>query len=501
MKKGLIIAAGIGLLFSACSKDYLELSPSSSLSKSNIDKISKYSPHLGEATLNGLYAYNVKAGSGGTTGHDDFGQKGYDIYTDMLTGDMNANQIKYGWYENINNFNGTSNFTSTENYKGWRFYYYMIRGTNNIISGFSNLSTLTTAQKKVLAEAKSFRAYMYYNLVTMYTLGYEANQKILPIYTAPVAHNTPAKKTQEVFELMIKDLTESLKLYEEIGNVNRGGNINYFVTKGFLSYVYAAKGTNDALIEAAKLTESIINEGGYQLASKDVLLGGFNKTMRNPNWMWSAQLTMENRLNLISWYGQMDVFTYGYPSSGDTKGLSKELYDKIPANDIRKKQFVVGIVTDDTGAKYDFGSYAIIPVNKFYPASGKVVDGVRFVESDYVFMRIEEMYLLNAEVNARSGNEAAAKSTLMKLMEIRRPDVSYINGLSGKGLLDEIVLQTRIELWGEGKAYAAIKRNKGTYEYGSNHLSYPSSTFPFDDPRLTFKVPQSELLNNTVYYE
>lgn len=103
MKKGLIIAAGIGLLFSACSKDYLELSPTSSLSKSNIDKISKYSPHLGEATLNGLYAYNVKAGSGGTTGHDDFGQKGYDIYTDMLTGDMNANQLKYGWYGNINN--------------------------------------------------------------------------------------------------------------------------------------------------------------------------------------------------------------------------------------------------------------------------------------------------------------------------------------------------------------------------------------------------------------
>ncbi|MDM1396413.1 RagB/SusD family nutrient uptake outer membrane protein [Myroides odoratimimus] len=498
MKKGFIII--IGLIFCGCSNDFLETQPTSSLSKSDIDEISKITPHLGEATLNGLYAYNLKAGSGGSVGHDDFGQKGFDIYTDMLSGDMNLNELKYGWYRSISNHDGTMNFTSIENYKGWRFFYYMIRGANSIISGFEG-KELNGSQMKVLAEAKALRAYMYYNLMMMYTQGYDADEKILPIYTSPIAKNAPAKKTKEVFELMITDLTEAIGLYEKSGNIGKGANVNYFVTKGFLSYVYAAKGTQDALAEAAKLTEDIITQGGYPVATKDVLLGGFNKAAKNPNWMWYAQITLENKLNLASWYGQVDVFTYGYPSSGDTKGLTPEFYAKIPSNDIRKEQFVVGVVVDDRGDRYDFGSYAIIPVNKFYAAGPKVVDGARQVESDYVFMRIEEMYLLNAEVNARIGNEGQAKNMLKQLLSLRIPDSSYIDALNGRVLLDEIIFQTRLELWGEGKAYAAIKRNKRVFTYGSNHLNFPNSIYEYNDPRLTFKVPQMELLNNTVYYD
>lgn len=500
MKKVIALVVWISFMFNSCSKDYLEITSTGSLSKSDIDEISKYSPHLGEATLNGLYAYNVRKGSGGTAGHDDFGQKGYDIYTDMLSGDMNLNELKYKWYEGINNLNGTVDFTSLENYKGWRFYYFMIRGTNNIISGLEG-KELSPTLKKVLAEAKALRAYMYYNLMILYTKGFDANEKILPIYTTPTSFNTPSKTTQEVFELMIKDLTESLKLYEESGHTNRGENVNYFVTKGFLAYVYAAKGTKEALSESSNLTNDIITQGGYPLATEQILLGGFNKAFKNPNWMWSAQLTTEDGLHIASWYAQVDVFTYGYAASGDTKGLPLEFYAKIPDADIRKKQFVVGVVIDDKGNKYDFGDYAILPTNKFYASKGKLVEGSRYVESDYVFMRIEEMYLLNAEVNARLGNDSKARHTLSLLLEKRISDVTYLNLLSGKVLLDEIIFQTRLELWGEGKAYATIKRNKGVFEYGSNHLSFPNKSFQYNDPRLTFIVPQKELLNNTVYYE
>lgn len=498
MKKIILLALSVGLMFGACSKDFLELSATDTISKSDIDKISENSPHLGIATIKGLYTYNIKEFSGGTTGHDDFGQKGYDIYTDMLAGDVNLNTSTYGWYDKISNLQNIINFTSYENYKPWRFYYYMVRGANNIIAGYEG-KEINNTEKKVLAEAKALRAYMYYNLVVMYTKGYEANEKLLPIYPAPVLENLSAKTTQEVFEFMITDLTDSMRLFEEVGAVGKEKNLNYSVTKGILAYVYATKGTNDALIEAAKLTDDIILSGAYPLASKEGLLGGFNKMSSNPNWMWGAVLTSENNLDLVSWWGQMDVYTYSYAYVGDTKGMSTELYKAIPDKDVRKQQFVSNVVTDVTGVTMNIGKENNVPANKFYSAKGKLFGGQRIIESDYVFMRVEEMYLLNAEVKARLGQEAAAKEILKEFLALRMADVTFVDNLSGSNLKDEILLQIRIELWGEGKAYAAIKRNKADFKYGSNHIYFPNANFSFDDPKMTFMVPQDEMLNNPVY--
>lgn len=495
MKKIIMMALGAGLLLGACSKDYLDLSSTRYISKSDIDRISLESPHLMEATLNGLYAYNVRVESGGTDGHDDFGQKGYDLYSDILSGDLNLNGVRYGWYRGIANFQNISNFAALENYKPWRFYYYMVRGTNNVLEPYNgkDFSTLDNESKKVVAEAKALRAYMYYNLMVLYTKGYDANEKILPIYDLPILKNLPSKKTQEVFDFMIKDLEESLKLFEEAGLTSGGKNVNYNVARGIASYVYAAKGDAASLQRVVELTNGVIANGGYKLAGEKELLGGFNKVASNPNWMWGAVLTSENGLDLVSWWGQVDVFTYSYASVGDTKGMNKELYESIKDEDIRKKQYEVSF------SKANFGEETYLPVGKFYSALGKRLQGQRIVESDYVFMRVEEMYLLNAEANARLGQDAAAKDILKDFLANRIDDTTFVDALSGKALKDEVLHQIQIELWGEGKSYAAIKRNKAEFKYSSKNLYNKNAVFSYDDVKLTFKVPQSEILNNTVY--
>jgi hypothetical protein len=43
---------------------------------------------------------------------------------------------------------------------------------------------------------------------------------------------------------------------------------------------------------------------------------------------------------------------------------------------------------------------------------------------------------------------------------------------SGTSLQEEIYLQTRLEFWGEGKSYLAMKRNKATVKSGINHLFF-----------------------------
>lgn len=503
MRKILIVALGAGLLLGACSKDYLDKKSNRFISKDEIDRITDDSPHLMEATMNGLYAYNVKMFSGGTTGHDDFGQKGYDIYTDMLSGDMQLNSTIYGWYSGIADLTDLQNYASTEVYKPWRFYYYMVRGTNNVMVGYLDendqpLKTLSVTEKKILGQAFAMRAYMYYNLVNLYTAGYDADEKILPIYTRPILTNTPAKRTKDVFALMESDLRKSIEYFEEAGSKAIDPNININVAKGFLAYVLAAKGTTTALDEVVTLTDEL--KGQYPLAGPSGLLGGFNKMGSNPNWMWAAILTTENNLDLVSWWGQVDIYTYSYAAVGDTKGLNKELFTGIRQDDVRKDQFKDNVVEYD--ADYDedveFGT-AILPVGKFYSSTGKVFMGQRLVVSDYVFMRVEEMYLLNAEAKARLNQDGPAIDALKEMLSNRITDLTYLNGLSGDALKKEILFQTRLELWGEGKALAAFKRNKMDIVYGSNHLFFANQVFSYDDRRLIMPVPQAEILNNPVY--
>src|SRR5690606_20094849 len=116
-------------------------------------------------------------------------------------------------------------------------------------------------------------------------------------------------------------------------------------------------------------------------------------------------------------------------------------------------------------------------------------------------MRVDEMYLLNAEANAKLDQDDVARDRLKELLVERITDFSYVDALSGQALEDEIYLQTRIELWGEGKSFLAAKRNKSTVTRGDNHLFFPGESFSYDSDELTFPIPQAEVLNNPVLNE
>jgi hypothetical protein len=63
-----------------------------------------------------------------------------------------------------------------------------------------------------------------------------------------------------------------------------------------------------------------------------------------------------------------------------------------------------------------------------------------------------------------------------------------------------VLLQRRIELWGEGFAGLDLKRlNKGfdrNYE-GNNHLAGFIIAVPAQDERWTYQLPQREIQENT----
>jgi hypothetical protein len=56
--------------------------------------------------------------------------------------------------------------------------------------------------------------------------------------------------------------------------------------------------------------------------------------------------------------------------------------------------------------------------------------------------------------------------------------------------------QTRMNFLGEGKSYLAMKRNKATTTRSSNHLFFCWRWLQYNDAKLTFEIPQNEVLNN-----
>jgi len=483
MKSKIYLTALAGVItLASCSDDFLETEPTEFISSDQIADASELNPGLQAANVAGLYSTMYTTGSGGTDlDHDDFGQKGYDIYSDMLSGDMVLGALNYGWYSGIAQLQSTIDFTDTDNYKPWRYYYRIIFGANNVITAFGGNDVVpeTDEAKHFMGQAKAMRAYAYFYLANLYSEGYEASTPILPIYTDTEAPNQPLSPASDVYDLVIGDLEDAVSLLNTFSRTDKS-EIDQDIAKGLLAYAYAAIGDND---KVKTITKEIIDTGKFPIATAEEALGGFNN-ITQPGWMWGMDLTLDNGLDLVSWWGQVDVYTYSYASVGDVKSIDNDLYDAMREDDIRREQF-----TD----VYEIGQKA--PTGKFYDPA-REIQGQRYIETDYVYMRIAEMYLLNAEASAKTGDEGNAITMLKVLLNERVEDASYVDALSGQALLDEIYLQTRIELWGEGKSYLAMKRNKATITRGPNHLSFPGQSFSYDDDRLTLEIPQLEIQNN-----
>lgn len=494
--KILIYALPIAMIMaSGCKKSFLDSEPSERLSSEQIKAAAAQDPSLLNGNIAGLYSTMYNTGTGGTTNHDDFGQKGYDIYSDMLCSDMVLGAVNYGWYRTIAAYTAPVDFTTNPCYQPWRYYYRIIFAANTVIDALGGTDAVPAEnqQKYIMGQAKAMRGYAYFYLAQLYAKdGYgTGSEKILPIYTDTEVPNQPKSTSAQVYDLIIKDLTEAVTYLEGFKRTSKE-QINKYVAEGLLAYAYAARGTQADLQKVVTLTDDVITNSSFRLNTPDEVVAqlsggvltnpqsGFNN-VANASWIWGVDLTLASGLDLVSFWGQVDLFTYSYAWAGDPKRIDAGLRAQIATHpdDVRIGQF----------------DASLRPTGKFFNQA-RVIGGQRSVTDDYVYMRMEEMYLLNAEANAKLTQDGPARTKLKDVLSKRMAAYAYVDALSGQALKDEIYLQTRIELWGEGKSYLAMKRNKATTTRGSNHLYFKGESFNYNDPRLTLSIPQAEVLNN-----
>jgi len=484
LKYGLL--STVALMSFSCGNDFLEdpaLTNTASLTSAQFEQAAALDPEVTGALMSGVYSLTFTTGTGGTSGHDDFGMKSYDVFSDMLSGDMALSQSVYGWYRaSITEFGAPQDFTFGDNRQVWRYYYRIVRGCNEVIDGLGGMdATPENAENKaIMGQAKALRAHSYFYLAQFYQKEYNADEAILPIYRTAVDRNGPKVSAKEIYDLMEQDLTDAISLLQGFTRDNKT-QINQDVAKALYAYVLGARGTDYA--KAYNMASAAI--ASYPVMAGAEVTGGFNN-VATPGWMWGVDLNQEIDLGLVSWWGQMDYYSYSYPAYGDLKAIDASLFAQIPSDDIRKGQFL-----NNTA----FAQH-LMPLFKFYD-SDRVHQGTSTtVKADYVYMRVAEMHLLAAEMAAFNSNDGAARTHLKNLVGTRVPSASYIDGLSGQALKDEIYLQTRTELWGEGRSYLAMKRNQATTTRGANHLSFVGEAIPYNDERMTFEIPEGEIQFN-----
>ena len=90
---------------------------------------------------------------------------------------------------------------------------------------------------------------------------------------------------------------------------------------------------------------------------------------------------------------------------------------------------------------------------KFHTNGGEKFDYSKGNVTDIPLMRVEEMYLIEAEATAHY-DAAAGKQLLNSFMATRAKGYVY----NGSDVVEETIFQKRVELWGEGVVLYDMKR-------------------------------------------
>jgi hypothetical protein len=472
------------LMFAGCKEEFLDTKPTDKLASSVV--FNTYDGAL--AALNGTYRLFYAFGIEGYADHSEFGQKSIDLVMDLMGEDMPIYSQGYGWFTEeyaYNQHSATKGFTEYM----WDFYYNLVNNSNNILANIENIDATSEEYNYIKGQAHAIRAYAYFYLVRLYQHTYVGHEDApaVPIYTEPTREGNPRATVEEVYTQIENDLNTSIELLGKTFDRIHKSHINQSVAQGIMARVKLTKeewGEAVTYAQNAREDYALMDSSAYHFAINGK--NGFNN-IENGEWMWGFQINSEQSTIYASWFSHMDPLFMTYAYLGLQKQMFSNLYNQIPnpASDVRAANFDKDTVV--TNVRYCQLKFLASNQEKFL--------------GDYLMMRAGEMYLIEAEAQAQQGNDTQAQQVLYDLVSKR--DANYTKpSVTGQELLDEIYLQRRISLWGEGFRLLDIKRRKEALDRtGGNHKSSLAvkMSLPAESDLFIFQIPEEELdANNAI---
>lgn len=435
--------------------------------------------------------------------HDEFSHMSVLHATDMMTEDMTMFNWHWFGHDYQHGFNGS---TYRRNRAIWDTYYGIVARTNSIIDMMADVKDYVTNDKFVLGNAYAYRAMAYLYLIQLFqdpTSEYGVNESLpgVPmLYAKTEQKNMPDEKIEyfkgrntvgEVMAQIEADITRAIELLQ--GEVRPSKNyIDITVAQGIAArYYLLAQEWNKAatMANAARNTYRLMDGNTENNGIRD----GF-MDIANEEWMWGFDHTPETTGWYASFFAHISNLADGYSGVGYTgRGVDARLLSLMSATDYRRAYWY----RDENG---NTESTAAASPNAYmwqYPYAILKFGWKEDWTQDYIYMRAAEMILIEAEAYAHLGWSSDAANVLSELMQRRDPEWQ-IQALD----LEEIYLQRRLELIGEGHAYFDLKRlNRGierNYE-GSNHLEGYKINVAANDSAWVYKIPQSAINNDQAY--
>lgn len=478
-----LAVAAAALMMGACSDDFLDKEPTKNASEDQVMDAIEQDPEAINAFISGYYM-NLYAPEAQQS-HDDFGLKAFELATDLMGSDMAYKTSHFFVYDYmLDNRGATYRRTSTF----WQELYAVISGTNQVIDKLNAKENPDATIEYMLGQSYVVRAYCYFWLINMYQQPYEWNKEKLgiPVYTEKEIrlNRVPVK---EVYDQILADLEKGYNYLKGKGLQSKTEMNEYAAAAIYANVLSFVNDYPDQWNKVAEFAQYAIQGG--TLMNKEELLSGFND-INLSEVLWGADINSETNTFYASFMSNIDPYGPGYGGAlGNFKMIASDLYDQIADNDIRKQWF--GIELSEKNAHYAYRQYI---QKKFMDTSTTGTDDTFC--SDYIYLRTGEMYYVAAEALYRAGKPAEAKTMLETVMATRVE--GYTCDKTGEALLQEIELQKRIEMWGEGRRLFDMKRRNEDLDRTKaiNHNATAPTKVAAGDKLFIYQIPQKELNAN-----
>lgn len=348
---------------------------------------------------------------------------------------------------------------NTEALRTWERAYSTINLANNILESLP-VVTDEEARDRFEGEALLVRGMLYFELVRMYGLPFEAGaantQLGVPLVLKATTTleqgttQTPRATVAAVYAQVIADLSKAAGLLPE--TTSKNVRATKFVAHAFLARVYMQQGNYPAALAQAN---TVISSGNYSLNSSASAAFSNRNTRES---IFEIQQNDQNNAGtnndgLTTFYASL-----GGIGRGDVR-VETEFQELYEADDLRRTELLY-VGTGRRAGRLRTGKYVD------YAANIPIV-------------RLAEMYLIRAEANFRLGNLLLAENPTADVNRIRRRAAASEKLLV---TLPDILLERQLELAFEGHRIHDIKRTKGS-----------TGTFAYDDWKLVYPIPKREM--------
>lgn len=350
----------------------------------------------------------------------------------------------------------------------WKDHYVGIQQANIVLNRIGGIAMDQTLKNTRTGEMKFLRALMYFNLVRIFG--------DVPLVTKETTYvneyfgqgRTPV---ETVYDFIETELKASIDLLP--ATASQKGRVTQGAALGVLGKVLM---TRNRYSEALPYLQKIEPLGYSLLTDVTKIFDPSNKN--NAEIIFDVQFTSGLNGNTEGSQAYQMFSPSGFISGAKGHNLpTKEVYAVFSSGDLRRNAFV-GLTP--SGVPYS---------KKLVKTSDAIVDG----GSNTVVLRLADVFLLMAECYAKTNNFTNSNLYLNKIKT--RAGLNPVSLSGEQQLLDEIALERRKELVGEGHRWFDLVRTGKAISIMTAHFQNTPgyNTAVIKSYNLLMPVPQSQI--------